>query len=184
MSSRADTWLLLRNVESNGERNRLLFVLKSRGSAHSNQVREFVLTDHGVELVDVYVGPAGVMTGSARLTQETRERDAKLRQQEDLQRRTRELRRGIMQGQAQLAALQDELAAQQAELERIAGREEHLAADAHAARLAMAAAALGRSRRPTMRKRSDDPAATPVATPMMRPSQRHLPRRPGSCGST
>ena len=97
VSSQADTWLLLRNDESNGERNRLLFVLKSRGSANSNQVREFVLTDHGVELVDVYVGPAGVMTGSARLSQETRDRDAKLQQQEDLQRRTRELRRGIMQ---------------------------------------------------------------------------------------
>ena len=61
MSSLIDTWLLLRNVESNGERNRLLFVLKSRGTAHSNQVREFVLTDHGVELADVYVGPGGVM---------------------------------------------------------------------------------------------------------------------------
>ena len=139
VSSRADTWLLLRNVESNGERNRLLFVLKSRGSAHSNQVREFLLTDHGIEVVDVYVGPAGMLTGSARLTQETRERDASLQQQEGLQRRTRELRRGIAQGQAQLAALQDELAAQQAELERIGGREEHLAADAQAARLAMAA---------------------------------------------
>ncbi len=137
VSSQADTWLLLRNDESNGERNRLLFVLKSRGSANSNQVREFVLTDHGVELVDVYVGPAGVMTGSARLSQETRDRDAKRQQQEDLQRRTRELRRGILQGQAQLAALQDELAAQQAELERIAGREERRAADAQAARVAM-----------------------------------------------
>ena len=59
MSSMVDTWLLLRNVETNGERNRLLFVLKSRGTAHSNQVREFVLTDHGVELVDVYVGAGG-----------------------------------------------------------------------------------------------------------------------------
>ncbi len=66
ISSLVDTWLLLRNVESNGERNRLLHVLKSRGSAHSNQVREFVLTDRGAELVDVYVGPAGVVTGSAR----------------------------------------------------------------------------------------------------------------------
>ncbi len=139
VSSQADTWLLLRNDESNGERNRLLFVLKSRGSANSNQVREFVLTDYGVDLVDVYVGPAGVMTGSARLSQETRDRDAKLQQQEDLQRRTRDLRRGILHGQAQLAALQDELAAQQAELERIAGREERLAADARAARAAMGA---------------------------------------------
>jgi len=139
VSSQADTWLLLRNVESNGERDRLLFVLKSRGSTNSNQVREFVLTDHGGELIDVYVDPAGVMTGSARLAQETRERDAKLQQQEDLQRRTRELRRGIMQGQAQLAGLQDELAAQQAELQRIACREQRLAADAQAAQLAMAA---------------------------------------------
>jgi circadian clock protein KaiC len=69
MSSLIDTWLLLRNHESNGERNRLMFVIKSRGSAHSNQVREFVLTDDGVDLVDVYVGPAGVLTGSARVAQ-------------------------------------------------------------------------------------------------------------------
>ena len=59
VSSLVDTWLLLRNVETNGERNRLLFVLKSRGTAHSNQVREFLLTGHGIELVDVYVGAAG-----------------------------------------------------------------------------------------------------------------------------
>ena len=79
MSSMADTWLLLRNTEANGERNRLLFVLKSRGTAHSNQVREFVLTDHGVELVDVYVGAAGVLAGAARVTQQATERDAQLR---------------------------------------------------------------------------------------------------------
>ena len=69
ISSLVDTWLLLRNVESDGERNRLLYVLKSRGSAHSNQVREFMLTGRGAELVDVYVGPAGVVTGSARVGQ-------------------------------------------------------------------------------------------------------------------
>jgi circadian clock protein KaiC len=78
VSSRADTWLLLRNVESNGERNRLLYVLKSRGTAHSNQVREFVLTDHGIELAGVYVGPEGVLTGSARFSQEIGDRDARL----------------------------------------------------------------------------------------------------------
>ena len=76
VSSLVDTWLLLRNVETNGERNRLLFVLKSRGSAHSNQVREFVLTDHGIELIDVYVGAAGMLAGSARLAQQAAERDA------------------------------------------------------------------------------------------------------------
>jgi circadian clock protein KaiC len=74
ISSLADTWLLLRNQESDGERNRLLFVIKSRGSAHSNQVREFLLTDDGPELVDVYVGERGVLTGSARIEHMTRER--------------------------------------------------------------------------------------------------------------
>ncbi len=117
ISSLVDTWLLLRNVESNGERNRLLFVLKSRGTRHSNQVREFVLTDHGVELVDVYVGPAGIMTGSARLVQEAQQRDAARRQAEELLRHRRELQRGIVEREAQLGVLQDELAADRAELE-------------------------------------------------------------------
>ena len=138
MSSLVDTWLLLRNVESNGERNRLLFVLKSRGSAHSNQVREFVLTDRGVQLVDVYVGPDGVVTGSARLVQEAQQRGAELQQAEDLSRRRRELRRGIVDGEAKLAVLQDEVAADRAELERIAGREQRQAADAEADRSALA----------------------------------------------
>jgi circadian clock protein KaiC len=83
VSSRADTWLLLRNVESNGKRSRLLSVLKSRGSAHSDQVREFALTDHGTELVDVSVGPGGVMTGSAQLAQTDRARRGQLAAEED-----------------------------------------------------------------------------------------------------
>ena len=74
VSSLVDTWLLLRNHESGGERNRLMFVIKSRGSAHSNRVREFVLTDQGPELVDVFVGPQGVLTGTARREQMARER--------------------------------------------------------------------------------------------------------------
>ncbi len=139
VSSLMDTWLLLRNVESNGERNRLLFVLKSRGTAHSNQVREFVLTDHGVELADVYVGPGGVMTGSARVMQQARERSDQLEREEQLMRRERELKAHVAQGQAQLAVLQEELAAQQAELEQIASREARLAAGAKAARAALAA---------------------------------------------
>ena len=79
VSSMVDTWLLLRNVETGGESNRLLFALKSRGSANSNQVREFVLTDHGVELLDVYVGPEGILTGSARLAQQAVELKAEAR---------------------------------------------------------------------------------------------------------
>ena len=139
ISSLVDTWLLLRNVESDGERNRLLYVLKSRGTAHSNQVREFVLTDHGVDLVDVYVGPAGVVTGSARLVQEAQELGAEQQRGEELLRRRRELRRGIVEAEARLAVLQDDLAAERAELDRIETREQRQAADAEAARSVLAA---------------------------------------------
>ena len=76
VSSLIDTWLLLRDQEVDGERNRVLYLLKSRGMAHSNQVREFVLTDHGIELIDVYTGAEGVLTGSARLLQAVRRTSA------------------------------------------------------------------------------------------------------------
>jgi circadian clock protein KaiC len=138
LSSLADTWLLLRNVETDGERNRLLFVLKSRGTAHSNQVREFVLTSHGVELVDVYVGAAGVLAGSARLAQQATERDAEVRQASDLARRLRELRRNVVEREAHLVVVQDELDAERAEIDRIDLREGHQAADTEADRSAMA----------------------------------------------
>ncbi|MGD0937353.1 MAG: circadian clock protein KaiC [Streptosporangiaceae bacterium] len=137
VSSMVDTWLLLRNVESNGERNRLLFVLKSRGTAHSNQVREFVLTDHGAELVDVYVGGAGMLTGSARLAQQAAEREAQLRQADDVEHRRRELRRSISEHEAHFAAVQDQIAAERAELDRVGLRERHQAADTGADEVAM-----------------------------------------------
>jgi circadian clock protein KaiC len=138
ISSLVDTWLLLRNVESNGERNRLLFVLKSRGSPHSNQVREFVLTDHGVELVDVYVGAGGIVTGSARLVQQAQERDAARLQSEELLRRRHELQRGIVEREAQLAVLQNELVVDRAELERLDAREQNWISDAEADQSALA----------------------------------------------
>lgn len=73
ISSIVDTWLQIRNYESAGERNRTLYVLKSRGMAHSNQIREFMMGDDGVKLVDVYMGPAGVLLGSDRKEQERRD---------------------------------------------------------------------------------------------------------------
>jgi circadian clock protein KaiC len=106
ISSVMDTWLLLRCIESTGERNRGLYVLKSRGMAHSNQVREFLLTDNGVELTDVYVGPSGVLTGSARLAQEARERAEMMARQQEIERRQRELERKRQAMEAQVAALQ------------------------------------------------------------------------------
>jgi circadian clock protein KaiC len=139
VSAMVDTWLQLGNVEANGERNRLLFVLKSRGTAHSNQVREFVLTDHGVELVDVYVGAAGVLAGSARVTQLAAERDEDLRIAEELAGRRRELNRSVIEREAHLVALQDQLDAERTEMQRIDLRAGHQVADTQADRSEMAA---------------------------------------------
>src|SRR4029077_18558913 len=73
MSSLMDSWLLLQDVEGNGERNRVLYVLKARGMAHSNQIREFLISEQGIDLVDAYVGPSGVLTGASRVAQAARE---------------------------------------------------------------------------------------------------------------
>jgi circadian clock protein KaiC len=118
VSSLVDTWLLLRNHEANGERNRLLFVIKSRGSAHSNQVREFVLTDDGAELVDVYVGPEGVLTGSARVSQMSQERLLESGRVNEADRRRQELAQRAAAVEAQVKALQAQLHAESREFER------------------------------------------------------------------
>ena len=76
ISSLMDTWLLLRNLYGDGERNRVLYVLKSRGMAHSNQVREFMMGSYGIRLLEVRIGPEGVLTGSARIAHEAHERNA------------------------------------------------------------------------------------------------------------
>jgi circadian clock protein KaiC len=91
VSSLMDTWLLLKTVEVGGERNRALYVLKSRGMDHSNQIREFVLTNNGLKMLDVYLGPDGVLTGSARLAQEVREKAAGVSRHQQLDNRRREL---------------------------------------------------------------------------------------------
>jgi circadian clock protein KaiC len=75
VSSLIDTWLLVRDIEMAGERNRGLYVLKSRGMPHSNQIREFVITDKGLDLVPVYVGLDGnIFIGAARVAKESEER--------------------------------------------------------------------------------------------------------------
>lgn len=105
LAALVDTWLCLKTTEGNGELNRVLYVLKSRGMAHSNQIREFLLTSQGIELADVYVGTQGVLTGSARQAQEAQEgSDAEARLEELEQRRARlETRRQAVE--AQTAAL-------------------------------------------------------------------------------
>jgi circadian clock protein KaiC len=117
VSSLIDTWLLLRDMEVNGERNRVLYLLKSRGMAHSNQVREFLLTDQGIDLLNVYIGSEGVLTGSARLAQEAKERAAALVREQDILRKQREVDRKRQAVEAQIAALRSGLEAEQEELE-------------------------------------------------------------------
>jgi circadian clock protein KaiC len=123
VSSLIDTWLLMRDIELGGERNRGMYVLKSRGMAHSNQIREFLLTDHGVELKDVYVGPDGVLTGSLRLAQEARERAAARGRQEEIERRQRDLERKRRALEAQVAAQRGQFEAEEEELELLIAQE-------------------------------------------------------------
>ena len=105
IASLVDSWLLVKTMEGNGELNRLLYVLKSRGTAHSNQIREFVLTSQGIELADVYVGPQGVLTGSARQAQEALERADGTARLEDLEQRRTNLARRREAVVARTAAL-------------------------------------------------------------------------------
>ena len=105
VSSLMDTWLLVRTIESNGERNRGLYILKARGIAHSNQVREFLVTEHGIDLIDAYIGAEGVLMGSARSGQLAREKAAEVERQQTNARRQRELRRKQELYEAQLQAL-------------------------------------------------------------------------------
>jgi circadian clock protein KaiC len=93
VSSLMDVWISLTDIETNGERDRVLYVRKARGMKHSKQLREYKLTDDGIVLIDVYVGPDGVLTGTARLAQEARERDAELARRQSTERRRRDLQR-------------------------------------------------------------------------------------------
>ncbi|HEX5030107.1 MAG TPA: circadian clock protein KaiC [Candidatus Eisenbacteria bacterium] len=116
ISSLIDTWILLRDIESSGERNRGLYVLKSRGTAHSNQIREFLITERGVQLLDVYAGPGGVLTGSARASREATERAEGLLRQQSLERMRRDLETKRLALDAQIEALRAQFAAEQAEI--------------------------------------------------------------------
>jgi circadian clock protein KaiC len=116
VSSLMDTWLLLRNVEFNGERNRTLFVVKSRGMPHSNQVREFVIRSDGLELVDAYLGEDRVLTGTARVVQEAREKTAEEFRRKDHARKLRQLDAKRKAIESQIAMLQTEADAEAEEV--------------------------------------------------------------------
>jgi circadian clock protein KaiC len=117
VSSLIDTWLLLHNMETTGERNRTMFIRKSRGMAHSNQVREFVLSDRGIELLDVSLGGDLVLTGSARIAQEAHERATATLREQDHQRKLRRLASKRKAIDAQIAALQAEAEMEAEELQ-------------------------------------------------------------------
>jgi circadian clock protein KaiC len=123
ISSLMDTWILLRDIESGNERNRGLYILKSRGMAHSNQIREFLLTDEGIDLLDVYLGPGGVLTGTARYQQVAAEKATALVRQQEIERKQREVERKRQIMEAQIAALRADFEAEQEELERIIAQE-------------------------------------------------------------
>ena len=148
ISSLIDVWLLLYNRESNGEHNRQLYLLKSRGMAHSNQVREFILSSHGIKLREAYVGPEGALTGSARLAQEAKDTAAALAREQEMERRSRELERKRRETAAQIEILQAQLANEEAEVEQLnreaAARKDQLAAN----RVAMGVNRLGTARGP------------------------------------
>lgn len=119
VSSLMDTWLMLRDVETNGERNRLLYIIKSRGMSHSNQVREFCLTSSGIQLVDVYLGQEGVVTGAARFIQEAREKSASLARQHEIEKKQRDIARKRAAMEAQISVLQLEIEAESEEINRL-----------------------------------------------------------------
>lgn len=119
LSSMVDTWMLLRDIELGGERNRALYVLKSRGMNHSNQVREFLITSKGIKLVVPYLGAEGVLTGSARLTQEAKEKAIKVAFKDELRRKEMAMEHRRKAMQAQIEALQAGFKAEEEEFFRM-----------------------------------------------------------------
>lgn len=118
VSSLVDTWITVRDLESNGERNRGLYIMKARGMKHSNQVREFIITNNGIELVDVYQGPEGILIGSAREAQQLEEVTGQELKKHGATRTTREINRKRTVLEAKIASLKEEFESVKDELSR------------------------------------------------------------------
>jgi circadian clock protein KaiC len=123
VSSLMDAWLILKNVEGNGERNRAFSIIKVRGMAHSNQLREFILSDKGIQLLDVYKGSEGVLFGSARMAQEGSEIDDRLHKNEEIEHKKRELesRRTLMENE--IALIRERFAREEDEIKILIGQD-------------------------------------------------------------
>ena len=124
VSSLVDAWLLVRDIEHNGERNRGMYIMKSRGMKHSNQVREFIITDKGLDLVDVYLGPEGILTGSAREAQMLQEQTGEVLRENAVGRKDREISRKRKVLEAKISSLQTEFESAEEELNKIYQEEE------------------------------------------------------------
>jgi circadian clock protein KaiC len=124
VSSLVDAWVLVRDIEFNGERNRGMYIMKSRGMKHSNQVREFIITDKGLDLVKVYLGPSGVLTGSAREAQQLHEQTGVALRENAVSRKDREISRKRSVLESQIASLRTEFESVEEELNRIYQEEE------------------------------------------------------------
>lgn len=118
VSSIVDAWMLVRDIESNGERNRGMYIMKSRGMKHSNQVREFVINDQGLSLVDVFLGPDGVLVGSAREAQELEEATGVALKTHASSRTDREIERKKLVLESKIASLQEEFESVKDELNK------------------------------------------------------------------
>src|ERR1700728_3538607 len=138
MSSLMDTWLSLVQLESNGERNRGIYVLQSRGMNHSNQIREYQLTSHGVKLVDAYLGSGGILTGSARIAQEMVDAASAVRRAQDLERKQRDVQRRRAALERKIAELRAELESEEEEARKTLQHDEELEKRLQAERHAMA----------------------------------------------
>ncbi len=121
LASLADTWIFLRDIEIGSERTRGIYVLKSRGMAHSNQIREFVLSSNGIDIVDVYLGPSGVLTGSARAAREAEDLARGLALRQEVRRLHAGLKRRRAEAEGKIAELHNEYEAERAEFERLLG---------------------------------------------------------------
>jgi circadian clock protein KaiC len=155
ISSLIDTWLLLRDIELNGERNRGLYVLKSRGMANSNQIREFQLTNHGIELRDVYIGASGVLTGSARIAQEALENSKILKRKHEIESKKREIARKRRDLESKIASMRADFVSEESEALKILELEQEMIKQLKQDKIEMAAnrkASIGKSAKNNVKK--------------------------------
>jgi circadian clock protein KaiC len=116
ISTVADTWIHLSYVEQDGERNRALAIVKSRGTGHSNQVRELTLSDDSVTLTDVFVAQGKVLMGVARWEWERQEEAAKKRTVAAVEHKRLLLQLGQAEAAARLEVIKTEMEARNAEI--------------------------------------------------------------------